>query len=34
MLITFFNVTKQRTFEPTLETYRECYEIGQWLDDK
>lgn len=30
---TFFNVTRQETFEPTLETYRECYEIGQWLDD-
>lgn len=30
---TFFNVTRQHAFEPTLETYRECYEIGQWLDD-
>ena len=29
---TFFNVTQQRTFEPTIETYQECYEIGQWLD--
>lgn len=29
---TFFNVTRQETFEPTLETYQECYEIGQWLD--
>lgn len=29
---TFFNVTRQHAFEPTLETYRECYEIGQWLD--
>lgn len=29
---TFFNVTQQRTFKPTIETYRECYEIGQWLD--
>lgn len=29
---TFFNVTRQHTFEPTLETYQECYEIGQWLD--
>lgn len=29
---TFFNVTQQRTFEPTLETYQECYKIGQWLD--
>lgn len=30
---TFFNVTRQHTFEPTLETYQECYEIGQWLDN-
>lgn len=30
---TFFNVTRQHAFEPTLETYQECYEIGQWLDD-
>ena len=29
---TFFNVTRQYTFEPTLKTYQECYEIGQWLD--
>lgn len=29
---TFFNVTRQHAFEPTLETYQECYEIGQWLD--
>ena len=29
----FFNVTQQRTFEPTLETYQECYKIGQWLDN-
>lgn len=29
---TFFNVTRQETFEPTLETYQECYETGQWLD--
>lgn len=29
---TFFNVTRQHTFKPTLETYQECYEIGQWLD--
>lgn len=31
---TFFNVTRQHTFEPTLKTYQECYEIGQWLDNK
>lgn len=30
---TFFNVTRQETFEPTLKTYQECYEIGQWLND-
>lgn len=30
---TFFNVTRQHTFEPTLETYQECCEIGQWLDN-
>ena len=30
---TFFNVTRQHTFEPTIETYQECYEIGQWLDN-
>lgn len=30
---TFFNVTRQETFEPTIETYQECYEIGQWLDN-
>lgn len=30
---TFFNVTRQHTFEPTLETYQECYEIGQSLDN-
>ena len=30
---TFFNVTRQETFKPTLETYQECYEIGQWLDN-
>lgn len=30
---TFFNVTRQHTFEPTLETYQECYKIGQWLDN-
>lgn len=30
---TFFNVTRQHAFESTLETYRECYEIGQWLDN-
>lgn len=30
---TFFNVTRQHTFEPTLKTYQECYEIGQWLND-
>lgn len=30
---TFFNVTRQYTFEPTLETYQECCEIGQWLDN-
>lgn len=30
---TFFNVTRQETFEPTLETYRECYKIGQWFDN-
>ena len=30
---TFFNVTHQHTFEPTLKTYQECYEIGQWLDN-
>ena len=29
---TFFNITRQETFEPTIETYQECYEIGQWLD--
>lgn len=29
---TFFNVTRQHTFEPTLKTYQECYKIGQWLD--
>ena len=29
---TFFNVTRQETFEPTIETYQECYEIGQWLN--
>lgn len=29
---TFFNVTRQHTFEPTIETYQECYEIGQRLD--
>ena len=29
---TFFNVTRQETFEPTIKTYQECYEIGQWLD--
>lgn len=29
---TFFNVTRQETFEPTLETYQECYKIGQLLD--
>ena len=29
---TFFNVTRQETFKPTIETYQECYEIGQWLD--
>lgn len=31
---TFFNVTRQETFKPTLETYQECYEIGQWLNNK
>lgn len=31
---TFYNVTQQHTFKPTLETYQECYEIGQWLDNK
>lgn len=31
---TFFNVNRQHTFEPTLKTYQECYEIGQWLDNK
>ena len=30
---TFFNVTRQHTFEPTIETYQECYKIGQWLND-
>lgn len=30
---TFFNVTRQHTFEPTLKTYQECYKIGQWLND-
>ena len=30
--LTFYNVTQQHTFKPTLETYQECYEIGQWLD--
>lgn len=30
---TFFNVTRQETFEPTLETYQECHKIGQWLDN-
>lgn len=30
---TFFNVTRQHTFEPTLKTYQECYEIGQWFDN-
>lgn len=30
---TFFNVTRQHTFEPTLKTYQKCYEIGQWLDN-
>ena len=30
---TFFNVTRQHTFEPTLKTYQECYKIGQWLDN-
>lgn len=30
---TFFNITRQHTFEPTIETYQECYEIGQWLDN-
>lgn len=29
---TFFNVTHQETFEPTIKTYQECYEIGQWFD--
>ena len=31
---TFFNVTRQHAFEPTLKTYQECYEIGRWLDNK
>lgn len=31
---TFFNVNRQHTFEPTLKTYQEYYEIGQWLDNK
>lgn len=31
---TFFNVNRQHTFEPTLKTYQECYEIGQWFDNK
>lgn len=30
---TFFNVTRQHTFELTLKTYQECYEIGQRLDN-
>lgn len=30
---TFYNVTRQHTFEPTLKTYQECYKIGQWLND-
>lgn len=30
---TFFNVTRQHTFEPTLETYHECYKIRQWFDN-
>lgn len=30
---TFFNVTRQHTFEPTFKTYQECYEIGQRLDN-
>lgn len=30
---TFFNITHQETFKPTLETYQECYKIGQWLDN-
>lgn len=30
---TFFNVTRQHTLEPTLKTYQECYEIGQWPDN-
>ena len=30
---TFFNVTRQHTFEPTIKTYQECYEIGQWFDN-
>lgn len=30
---TFFNITRQHTFEPTLKTYQECYKIGQWLND-
>lgn len=30
---TFFNVTRQHMFEPTLKTYQECYKIGQWLND-
>lgn len=30
---TFFNVTRQHTFKPTLKTYQECYEIGQRLDN-
>lgn len=30
---TFYNVTRQHTFEPTLKTYQECYEIGQRLDN-
>lgn len=31
---TFYNVTQQHAFKPTLKTYQECYKIGQWLDNK
>lgn len=29
---TFYNVTQQQPMNPTIDTYHECYEIGQWLD--
>ena len=29
---TFYNVTQQQPMNPTIDSYHECYEIGQWLD--